>query len=68
MADMLVDPSMEQSEALYSKELTWQWFHLLPMLAGVIYIFTPILSWKLGVPGGIRFLGDGAGFAHDGLF
>lgn len=36
----------------------WHWYHLLPIAAAAIYIFTPILSWKFGVPGVIKFAGD----------
>lgn len=40
------------------KTSEWEWYHFLPVVAAAIYILTPILTWKFGVPGIIKFTGD----------
>ena len=36
----------------------WRWYHLLPFFVLGIFIFTPTLSWKFGLPEGVRWIGD----------
>ena len=37
---------------------SWHWYHLLPLIAIASFIFTPFLIWRIGVPGGLRWVGD----------
>ena len=52
-------PSSGQHSQDREQTSVWRWYpHLLPVAAAAIYMFTPILTWRFGVPDAIKFLGD----------
>jgi len=51
-------PEFSSSLQDHAKTFEWRWYHLLPVVAAAIYTFTPILSFKFGIPGAVKFLGD----------
>ncbi len=40
------------------ESIQWTWHHLLPLAAIGIYLFTPIIIWRLGIPDQIKFVAD----------
>lgn len=37
---------------------SWRWYHLVPLVAIVVFVFTPTLTWQFGLPGSVRYIGD----------
>ncbi len=46
------------SKIIVEEKETWRWYHLLPLAAIAIFVFTPTLTWRFGLPGAIRYIGD----------
>ena len=38
--------------------IEWAWYHLLPAVSLAIYIFTPIMIWKFGLPDEVKYFAD----------